>query len=211
MIYRDGFGYLRQVPDGQFADGLGDYSDAGEVVYDGFGNPLGIAPFLAALAPLAAKLIPAAASFLPGLVSSVMGPRPSAPPPQATAPLPLPAAPPSAPAPPPVITAPATPTIIQVPVPVPMPLQQPLGPSPYLQPRRPLIVYRRRRRVRRVPVRLRVTERVTAPPTEVPAQPPPVAVLPPPQVPPPSAPPVATESSGGVSGYGWYAPFSGYF
>jgi hypothetical protein len=203
MIYRDGFGYLRQVP-----DGLGDYSDAGEVVYDGFGNPLGIAPLLAALAPLAKTLIPAAASFLPGLVSSVMGPRPSAPTPPAIAPPPPPAGPP---APPPVITAPATPTIIQVPVPVPMPLQQPLGPSPYLQPRRPLIVYRRRRRVRRVPVRLRVTERVTAPPAEVPAQPPPVAVLPPPQVPPPSAPPVATESSGGVSGYGWYAPFSGYF
>ena len=27
MIYRNGFGYLRQIPDGQFADGLGDYGE----------------------------------------------------------------------------------------------------------------------------------------------------------------------------------------
>jgi hypothetical protein len=73
MIYRNEFGYLRQIPDEQFADGLGDY---GEVIYDGFGNPLGILPFPAAPAPLAAKLLPKAAAALPGLIST---PRAAAP------------------------------------------------------------------------------------------------------------------------------------
>src|SRR5262249_42288912 len=155
-------GYLRQIPDGQFGDGFGDYADAGQVIYDGFGNPLGILPFLAALAaPLAQKLIPRVAAALPGLVSSITGRRPSAPPtPEATPP-------PPPPPPTPVVSPPTTPTIIQVPVPFPIPPQQPMGPSPYLQvPQRPLNIYRRRRRLRRrVPVRLRVTQQLTVPPS----------------------------------------------
>lgn len=103
MIYRNGFGYLRQIPDGQFADGLGDY---GEVIHDGFGNPLGILPFPAAPAPLAAKLLPRAAAALPGLIST---PRAAAPGP----PLAGPAAPPvffPPPAPAPAAPAPSVAT-----------------------------------------------------------------------------------------------------
>jgi hypothetical protein len=198
MIYRDRFGYLRQMPDAQFGDGFGDYSDAGGVIYDGFGNPLGILPFLAALAPLAAKFLPKVTAALPGLVSSITGGRPSAPPTPA-------AAPPPPPPPAPVVSVPATPTIIQVPVPLPIPPQQPMGPSPYLQAQqRPLRIYRRRRRLRRrAPMRLRVTEQVTVPPSsQVRFHPPGVSVSPTPSPAPAEEPPVATESSGEMSGYG---------
>ena len=198
MIYRDRFGYLRQMPDAQFGDGFGDYSDAGGVIYDGFGNPLGILPFLAALAPLAAKFLPKVTAALPGLVSSITGGGPSAPPTPAAAP---PPPPPSAP----VVSVPATPTIIQVPVPLPIPPQQPMGPSPYLQAQqRPLSIYRRRRRLRRrAPMRLRVTEQMTVPPSsQVRFQPPGVSVSPTPSPAPTEASPVATESSGEMSGYG---------
>jgi hypothetical protein len=191
MIYRDRFGYLRQMPDAQFGDGFGDYSDAGEVIYDGFGNPLGILPFLAALAPLAAKFLPK----VTGLVSSITGASPSAQPTPAAAP----------PPPAPVVSVPATPTIIQVPVPLPTPPQQPMGPSPYFQAQqRPLSIYRRRRRLRRrAPMRLRVTEQITVPPSsQVRFHPPGVSVSPTPSPAPPEAPPVATESSGEMSGYG---------
>jgi hypothetical protein len=209
MIYRDRFGYLRQIPDAQFGDGFGDYSDAGEVIYDGFGNPLGILPFLAALAaPLAQKLIPRVAASLPGLVSSITGRRPSVPPTPEAAPPPPPPPPPA-----PVVSAPTTPTIIQVPVPFPMPPQQPMGPSPYPQAQqRPLRIYRRRRHLRRrAPVRLRVTEQVTVPPSsQVRFHPPGVSISPPPSPAPPAAPPVATESSGEMSG-AFYGPFDNFF
>ncbi len=197
MIYRDRFGYLRQIPDAQLGDGFGNYSDSGQVIYDGFGNPLGILPFLAALAPLAAKFLPKVTAALPGLVSSITGGGPSAQPTPA-------AAPPPPPPPAPVVSVPATPTIIQVPVPFPTP-QQPMVPSPYLQAQqRPLSIYRRRRRLRRrAPMRLRVTEQVTVPPSsQVRFHPPGVSVSPTPSPTPPEAPPVATESSGEMSGYG---------
>jgi hypothetical protein len=179
MIYRNAFGYLRQIPDGHFADGLGDY---GEVIYDRFGNALGF-PAIAALAPFVAKLLPAAAAILPGLISK----------PRAEAPAP----PPSAPAIPPVsftppTPAPTAPTIIQVPVP--MPMMPPIAP-PMPMPG--------------VPVRLRVREEVTAPPgATVRVQPPAFSVSPlrsaAAPVPEPS---VATESSGGMGG-AFYEPFS---
>jgi hypothetical protein len=198
MIYRDRFGYLRQIPNAQFGDGFGDYSDVGEIIYDGFGNPLGILPFLAALAaPLAAKFLPKLTAALPGLVSSITGRRPSS--------SPAPAAPPPPPLHAPVVSAPATPTIVQMPVPVPIPPQQPMRPSPYLQAQPPpMRLYRRRRRFRRrAPVRLRVTEQVTVPPSsEVRFHPPGVSVSPAP----PAAPPLASESSGGMGAF--YEPFS---
>ena len=79
-------GYLHEVPDTQLYET--DYSEypepLGEVLYDGFGNPVGLpflAPLAAALAPLAAKalpaiaskIIPAAARALPGIVRGVTG------------------------------------------------------------------------------------------------------------------------------------------
>jgi hypothetical protein len=206
MIYRDRFGYLRQIPDGQFGDGFGDYSDAGEVIYDGFGNPLGILPFLAALAPvlkpLALKLIPQVAAALPGLISR----------PRAAAPAPPPPAPTTPPVSfPPPAPAPAAPTIIQVPMPMPMmpPIAPPM-PAPGAQ--RPVFFARRRRPRRRVPVRLRVREEVTAPPgAAVRVQPPFVSVSPRAPVPSPvPAPSVATESSGEMSG-AFYGPFDNFF
>jgi hypothetical protein len=199
MTYRDEFGYFRQIPDGRFADGLGNY---GEVIYDGFGNPLGILPFLAALvpalAPLAAKLLPKAAAILPGLISKPRATAPAQPPPVPTTP------PVSFPAPAP---APAAPTIIQVPAPMPvMPPIAPLTPAPGAQ--RLLYFPRRRRRRRRAPVRLRVRQEVTAPPAAtVRVQPPLVRISPPGPVPAPPGPSVATESSGGVSG-AFNGPFS---
>ena len=53
-------GYLHEVPDAQiYGAPYGEYPEPmGEVVYDGFGNPVGL-PFLA---PLAAKILPAVAS-----------------------------------------------------------------------------------------------------------------------------------------------------
>src|SRR3990172_6223700 len=64
-------GYLHEVPDGQLSEwGYGEFPEhMGEVVYDGFGNPVGLpflAPIASALAPMAMKALPALASrFLP--------------------------------------------------------------------------------------------------------------------------------------------------
>jgi hypothetical protein len=181
MIYRNRFGYLRQIANERFADGLGNY---GEVIYDGFGNPLGILPFLAALAPalapLAAKLLPKAAAILPGLISPPRAAAPAPPPP-------MPVTPPISFLPP--APAPAVSTTVQVPVPTPM---MPPMPAPGAQ--RPVYFARRRRPRRRVPVRLRVREEVTVPPeTTVRVQPPVVGVSPP--------------ASGELSGT-FYGPFS---
>jgi hypothetical protein len=195
MIYSDGFGYLTEIPDGQFADGLGDY---GEVIYDRFGNSLGL-PFVAALAPLAAKLIPAAAAVLPGLISKR---RPAAPAPPPSPPLATPLVPFPPPAPPPT-----APIIIHVPVPMPM-----MPPIPAPGARRFISFARRRRPRRRVPVRLQLREEVTASPTAtVRMQPPAVSVSPPPSVATTlvPGPPIATESSGGMAGV-FYGPF-GFF
>jgi hypothetical protein len=64
--YPQGYGYSRQY-------------GAGQVVYDGLGNPVGIFPLLAKLAPLAAKLLPAIATkvlpaitkFLPAITKAL--------------------------------------------------------------------------------------------------------------------------------------------
>jgi hypothetical protein len=61
-------GYLHEVPDSQtYGAYLGELPDQigeGQVVYDGFGNPVGL-PFLA---PIASALAPMAAKALPGVV-----------------------------------------------------------------------------------------------------------------------------------------------
>jgi hypothetical protein len=64
-------GYLHEVPDSQlYEPEYAQYPEPmGEVVYDGFGNPVG----LSFLAPLAAKFAPAALKALPGIVRGVKG------------------------------------------------------------------------------------------------------------------------------------------
>ena len=64
-------GYLHEVPDSQlYEPEYAEYPEPmGEVVYDGFGNPVG----LSFLAPLAAKFAPAALKALPGIVRGVTG------------------------------------------------------------------------------------------------------------------------------------------
>jgi hypothetical protein len=59
-------GYLHEVPDSQlYEPEYAEYPEPmGEVVYDGFGNPVGL-PFLA---PIASALAPMAAKALPGVV-----------------------------------------------------------------------------------------------------------------------------------------------
>jgi hypothetical protein len=72
-------GYLHEVPDAQlYEPEYAEYPEPmGEVVYDGFGNPVGL-PFLAPLAAkalpiLASRLVPAAARALPGIVRGAKG------------------------------------------------------------------------------------------------------------------------------------------
>jgi hypothetical protein len=64
-------GYLHEVPDSQlYEPEYAEYPEPmGEVAYDGFGNPVG----LAFLAPLAAKLAPMALTRLPGILRGVKG------------------------------------------------------------------------------------------------------------------------------------------
>jgi hypothetical protein len=76
-----------------------------EVVYDGFGNPVGIAPILAALAPIAKSLIPTLVSAIPSIIGG--GARSSQPEAAPPPPMPMPAA--VAPAPPPEPPRPVSP------------------------------------------------------------------------------------------------------
>jgi hypothetical protein len=64
-------GYLHEVPDSQlYEPEYAEYPEpVGEVVYDGFGNPVGL-PFLA---PIASALAPMAAKALPGVVKGLTG------------------------------------------------------------------------------------------------------------------------------------------
>jgi hypothetical protein len=64
-------GYLHEVPDSQlYEPEYAEYPEPmGEVVYDGFGNPVGL-PFLA---PIASALAPMAAKALPGIVRGATG------------------------------------------------------------------------------------------------------------------------------------------
>src|SRR5262249_21782802 len=107
-------GYVHEVPDQSYGGNLAGYGfpygspwrqspqQYGHVVYDGFGNPLGL-PILAALAPLAAKVLPAIATNVLPMVSSLL---PGAAPPPAAMPAPVqaPAPPMIAPPPPAPIT-----------------------------------------------------------------------------------------------------------
>jgi hypothetical protein len=62
--YLGEYGQLHEPQWGEYPQGYG-YSPqygAGQVVYDGLGNPVGLFPLLAKLAPLAAKVFPAIAT-----------------------------------------------------------------------------------------------------------------------------------------------------
>ena len=192
MIFRDQFGHLRAIPDQGVYGGYGappGFSEA-QVVYDGFGNPLGAFPFLAALAPFAAKLLPAVTKILPGILSPPTQPQPVAPPPL----------------PPPTVIAPEPPpTITQVPIPTPL-LPPTFAPSAMPQDgQRPIFIRRRRRLRRRVPMRVRMErtrEEVSVPP---PARGPitPASVDVSPSI-------VDASPATGLSGYGRYGPFHGF-
>src|SRR5262245_41120622 len=100
MLIQDSLtGRLHEIPDQLYRSYLGEYGQpyeqryqqgyghsphyaAGQVVYDGLGNPVGIFPLLTALAPLAAKVLPhiaqkilpkVAQRFLPGLAQRLPG------------------------------------------------------------------------------------------------------------------------------------------
>src|SRR5215475_11298048 len=122
MLIQDALtGYLHEIPDHQYGSYLGEYGQlyepqwgeypqgygyspqygAGQVVYDGLGNPVGMFPLLTALAPLAAKVLPKLAQrFLPAIsqalpaITSLFNGAPA----QAAGPMPDPqAVPPSGP------------------------------------------------------------------------------------------------------------------
>jgi hypothetical protein len=99
-------GYFHEVPDGQLYEGdFGEFPEQmgeGQVVYDGFGNPVGLAP---ALLPIASALAPAAG----GLIGRLFRRRRRRPP----------QAPQAMMAPPPVIVAPPPPTTAMMPESVP--------------------------------------------------------------------------------------------
>ena len=61
--------YGQQYPQGY---GHSPHYAAGQVVYDGLGNPVGIAPLLAMLAPLAAKVLPAIATKVLPAITKVL-------------------------------------------------------------------------------------------------------------------------------------------
>ncbi len=173
------------------------------IVYNGFGEPVGALPALAALipsaisalAPLAAKALPAitgaARSAAPGLMRVLPGLLQN---------LPRPAALPSLPAAPMMPMPVAQP----MPVPLPMPMPQPMPTAPYPQPM--MMPVRRRRRRRRTRFR-RAPGGVARPIAMMPAAPVPVPLPMPVPVPLPPLPapvPAATDASGGVSGFGYY-------
>jgi hypothetical protein len=71
-------GYLHEVPDAQlYEPEFAEYPEPmGEVVYDGFGNPVGLpflAPAAAALAPRVFKALPGIAQRLPGIARGFRG------------------------------------------------------------------------------------------------------------------------------------------
>lgn len=205
MRFYDRFGYTHEVPDQQ-SIGRAHPLDQAQVVYNGFGDPVGFA-FLAPFLPLIAK---AAGALLPTVTSLLTSsPRPAAAPAPSPSPrpdplqqsLPPPGPLPSAPAPPPQFIVVREPAPAMLPS---MPLPAQMVPSAVLRPRRV------RLRRRRAPVRLRV-ERVTEqmsvpPPATVQLRPTSMTAEPSPAAPPSPA----TESSGEMSG--WYpVRFGSYF
>src|SRR5262245_58610014 len=88
QLYRSYLGECGQLYEQRYQQGYGHspHYAAGQVVYDGLGNPVGIFPLLAKLAPLAAKVLPVITQALPVISSLLPGAAP--------APAPAPPAPP---------------------------------------------------------------------------------------------------------------------
>jgi hypothetical protein len=204
MRIYDRFGYIHEVPDRQSIRVAHPFDQA-QVLYDGFGDPVGFA-FLAPFLPLVAK---AAGALLPTLTSLLTSsPRPAAAPPPSSTPQPvqspqamtLPGPLPSAAAPSPQIIVIREPAAAIPPPSIPPSAQ--IAPMAILRPRR--------LRRRRAPVRLRVkrvTEQMSVPPpAAVQLRPTSMAAEPSPAE--PASP--ATESGGEMSG--WYpVRFGSYF
>jgi hypothetical protein len=200
MRIYDRFGYTHEVPD-RPSVGVGHPFDQPQVLYDGFGDPVGFA-FLAPFLPLIAKAAGALLPTVTSLLTSSPRPAAAAPPPPSTGPVPSPQAlpPPSAAAPPPQIIVIREPATAISPSSMPFPAQ--IAPTAVLRPRR--------LRRRRAPVRVRlerVTEQMTVPPpATVRLRPTSMSAEPPPMTPPSPA----SESGGEMSG--WYpVQFGSYF
>jgi hypothetical protein len=211
-LYRSYLGECGRVYGQQYPQGYGHspHYVQGQVVYDGLGNPVGIAPLLAMLAPLAAKVLPVIADKVLPMVSKILPEISNILPGAEQAPTPQPQAPPAPqPQQPTAMSpAPAQPTMA---TPVQMPIQtpgQPVMATPAMAPFRPMPVpypmmammaprgIRGRRHRGHRPVRRRIA---------VPSQPPP-----PPVVMEPVREAVSAEPSGAVQGWGYYGGFNGY-
>jgi hypothetical protein len=193
MRIYDRFGYIHEVPARQ-STGVAHPFNQAQVLYDGFGDPVGfafLAPFLPLIAKAAGALLPTVTSLLTSS-SRPTAPPPSASPQPASLPqaMPLPVPPPSAPAPPPQFI------VVREPAPAISPSMPPsaqIVPTAILRPRR--------LRRRRSPVRLRVkrvTEQMSvAPPATAELRPTSMTVEPS-----PTAPPLpATGSASDLSGW----------
>src|SRR5215510_12394689 len=198
QLYRSYLGECGRVYGQQYPQGYGHspHYVQGQVVYDGLGNPVGIAPLLAMLAPLAAKVLPVIADKVLPMVSKILPEisnilpgaeqaptqQPQPPPPQQPQP---PTAMPPAPAQPMM----ATPAMAPFrPMPVPYPMMAMMAPRG---------VRGRRHRGHR-PIRRRI------------AVPPPPPPPPPPEVMEPVREAVNAEPPGAVQGWGYYGGFNGY-
>ena len=222
QLYRSYLGECGRLYGQQYPQGYGHspHYVQGQVVYDGLGNPVGIAPLLAMLAPLAAKVLPVIADKVLPVVSKILpaisnilpgaAPEPTPQPQPAPAPQPQP---PTAMSP-----APAPPTME---TPVPMPIQTPAQPvmaTPGMAPFRPMpvpypmtammaprVIRGRRHRARR-PIRRRIAVPYPSP---VLIQPP-LPIQPPPEITEPVREERSPEPSGAVQGWGYYGGFNGY-
>jgi hypothetical protein len=234
MLIQDSLtGRLHEVPDQLYRSYLGEYGRVygqqypqgyaqsphyvqGQVVYDGLGNPVGIAPLLAMLAPLAAKVLPMIADKVLPVVSKILPAISNILPGAEQAPTPQPQPPPAPQPQPPTAMSPAPAPPMMEP-PVPMPIQTPaqsVMATPAMAPFRPMPVpyppmpvpypmmaprgIRGRRHRGRRPIRRRIA---------VPHQLPPP---PPPEVMEPVREAVSAEPSGAVQGWGYYGGFNGY-
>src|SRR5215469_10803471 len=196
------FGYAHEIP-GPPPIGRAPAFDQAQVVYDGFGDPVGfafLAPFLPLIAKAAGAILPTVASFLTSSPKAAVAPQP----PPTSQPVPVPQTFPM-PVPPPSTAAPS-PQIVVIREPAPA-MVPPMLPSGQIG---PTTILRTRRLRRRRPVRLRVervTEQVPVPPSSpVQPRPSPMTAEPLPAEPPPPV----SQSRSEVSG--WYpAQFGRYF
>jgi hypothetical protein len=161
MRVYDRFGYAHEIP-GPQPIGRAHAYDQPQVVYDGFGDPVGfafLAPFLPLIAKAAGAILPTVASFLTSSTRAAVAP-PSPPTPQ---PVPVPQ---TIPVPLPPSTAAPSPQILVIREPAPAMVPSMLPPGQIT----PTTILRTRRLHRRRPVRLRVervTEQVSVPPSSL--------------------------------------------